>query len=278
MLILSGHTPDTASVDFPSLLDEAIRQLAARLDALVSEQKEVEMSLMGLKELRANVGHLPEPAIRALLAAMQQQAGGLVPRRVEVIDTFWGAVATDDEDGPACAEPLTAAESLTNYEKIVQFFLARKNQPATNQDIRTAIGASRGAVAQILYTSHSDKFERSSKREAGKVAWQLRAPIYRTEAGRQVPDTPKKATSAGEAAVAAYLRTRARRTAEMALKEAGKGGYTGDACPVSGIYRCECGARSELPFAQGHIFPPCEKCQRKAFWTLVRREDVRPVE
>jgi hypothetical protein len=276
MPLIIGPPPGSPPVDFPTLLDEAIQQLATRLDALRSEEKEVEMSLMGLKELRMSAGHLPEPAIRALLTAMRQQLGTPGVRRVEVIDTIWGAVATDDEDGPACAEPLTPAESLTNYEKIVQFFLARKNQPATNQDIRTAIGASRGAVAQILYTSHSDKFERSSKREAGKVAWQLRAPIYRMEAERQVPDPPKKTMSAGEAATAAYLRSRSRRVAEM--REVGKGGYTGDVCSVSGIYRCECGTRQERPFAQGHIFPPCEKCQKRAFWMLVRREDVKPVE
>ena len=132
MPIIVGTAYDALSVDFPSVLDDAMRRIVGRLETLGREQKELEMSLMSLKELRANMGHLPEAATRAILAAMRQQATPSGPRRGQVMETVWGSVVTDDEDGPACAEPLSAAESLTNYEKIVQFFLrGRTNRPRT---------------------------------------------------------------------------------------------------------------------------------------------------
>jgi hypothetical protein len=46
---------------------------------------------------------------------------------------------------------------------------------------------------------------------------------------------------------------------------------TGQICPVSGVYRAvgNCGHSVEKVIPKGHIFPPCEYCERKTGYKAV---------
>lgn len=50
-------------------------------------------------------------------------------------------------------------------------------------------------------------------------------------------------------------------------------GRTGEACAVSGVYRCESHASSTIPLSKGETFPPCRWMggSHGTTWILVQR-------
>lgn len=62
-------------------------------------------------------------------------------------------------------------------ERVINYFLDRGNEPASNQMIREAVGLTRGAVAVVLYASASE-FEKAGADRRGKVAWRLTPHQY----------------------------------------------------------------------------------------------------
>ena len=43
---------------------------------------------------------------------------------------------------------------------------------------------------------------------------------------------------------------------------------TGQQCEISGIYRSDCPARTEVVVAKGETFPSCHHCRQAVTWTL----------
>lgn len=70
---------------------------------------------------------------------------------------------------PRPATPFTG----TIYERMVQFFLANNNRPASNSEIRTAIGSNRGTVAMVLYNTHSGDFVKSKRSGDHLIYWNM---------------------------------------------------------------------------------------------------------
>lgn len=57
-------------------------------------------------------------------------------------------------------QPVKSIFTGTVFERMVQFFNSRNNEPAKVSEIKKAIGSQRGAVAVVLCTTHKNKFER----------------------------------------------------------------------------------------------------------------------
>jgi hypothetical protein len=66
----------------------------------------------------------------------------------------------------------------SNYEKIRDFFVGRKNDWEQAPRIGEALGMTRGTVATVLWTSHSDRFEQDSvPGSVKKKRWRLRPEV-----------------------------------------------------------------------------------------------------
>ena len=70
---------------------------------------------------------------------------------------------------------------------MIQFFLDRGNAPASNQEIREAVGMTRGAVAVILYEANSE-FEKVGKDQGNKMRWRLTTDAFERLLTKRVKD------------------------------------------------------------------------------------------
>jgi hypothetical protein len=61
------------------------------------------------------------------------------------------------------SEFLPELEERTHFERIVGFFQQFQNEPKTVMEISGCTGIERGAVAAVIYRTHSDKFTRVGK-------------------------------------------------------------------------------------------------------------------
>jgi hypothetical protein len=65
-------------------------------------------------------------------------------------------------------------EDRTHFERIVEFFQQLQNEPKTIIEIASHTGIERGAVAAVVYRTHSDKFTRVGKiRGIRGCTWKL---------------------------------------------------------------------------------------------------------
>ncbi|MEM9347454.1 MAG: hypothetical protein AAGB26_12630 [Planctomycetota bacterium] len=85
------------------------------------------------------------------------------------------SVHTDsvDSDGPA------ALWGDTHFERICQLYCQRKNGWLSVSDIRLGTEIGRGAIAQVLYTTYKDCFERKPHPSHAKMkVWRLTGAAY----------------------------------------------------------------------------------------------------
>ncbi len=82
----------------------------------------------------------------------------------------------------------------THRDRVIDFFVRNGNRPASNLEIREAVGLNRGAVAVVLYGKDS-VFVKLDKDARGKVLWQLRRSEY--EAKREIEGEPSGAIKPG---------------------------------------------------------------------------------
>ncbi len=74
---------------------------------------------------------------------------------------------------------IAAAHERTTYQKIVDYFLSRQNDPVATPHISVATGIARGTVGEVLYRSQRDKFEVISyPNNPNRKMWRLRQPVY----------------------------------------------------------------------------------------------------
>lgn len=127
-----------------------------------------------LRLMAVVVDKLPEPVsdeVWKWLDAMPRLAFSQSPRKA------------DDE---AVASPAAGRYYGTHLQKVIQFFIAHKNRPSTNMEIRRELGLTRGAVAVILYQKGSP-FEKSPGEDEKKVRWRMRPERYEQAVRDQSP-------------------------------------------------------------------------------------------
>ena len=65
-------------------------------------------------------------------------------------------------------------EDRTHFERIVEFFQQLQNEPKTIIEISGCTGIERGAVAAVIYRTHSNKFTRVGKIQGIRgCSWRL---------------------------------------------------------------------------------------------------------
>jgi hypothetical protein len=159
------------------LLDQLIRTLQEKVDGLNAAINTATM-------VKENLSRFPAEFVDGLVQAMTAAAAKSAPPPAPYPDDM------DDEDDSVLAQragPIAFSKSGTNFQRMVEFFHARNNHPATNHDIRTALNLSRGSVAVVLYNTHPDHFERLDDRVPNKVAWRLSAAKYPEHNDAEIP-------------------------------------------------------------------------------------------
>lgn len=132
------------------------------LAALDRQLADLRQQIEGLERLREVIVANPRAAealVVALDVGRSWNGKSTEPASVEVIlrpkRTQTGAGAT--RRGPI---------ARMNFKAIVAFLRASNGQPKTTKEISEATGLNRVAVAQVLYKTHSDFFERSRHPES----------------------------------------------------------------------------------------------------------------
>lgn len=103
-------------------------------------------------------------AAKVSLEKWKESAGALSPDLVELL--LKHAMKQDE------TERTSANSGATVFNRLLKFYTGNDNALATNKTLRESLGVSRGSIAQVVYTTHADKFVK--QRLAGKWAWKLK--------------------------------------------------------------------------------------------------------
>jgi hypothetical protein len=71
----------------------------------------------------------------------------------------------------ASTPPTATGDEETGVERLVAFFQARKNEPASVEQMADAIGLSKITVKAIVYRRHAKRFERIKERGKNNMAF-----------------------------------------------------------------------------------------------------------
>ena len=88
-------------------------------------------------------------------------------------ETTTGEDEEPEEDGAQDETASSGRFEGTIYERMLQFFYSTGNAPASNREIRVAIGASRGTVAMVLYNTHPEDFTKVETPGSHIIRWKL---------------------------------------------------------------------------------------------------------
>lgn len=126
----------------------------------------------------------PAPELaRTLAEATLHRQGYQIPQR-----TLFDLLPPDKDPGAAHTLVLANPPYTGKHrERVIQFFLDRGNAPASNQEIREAVGMTRGAVAVILYEANSE-FEKVGKDQGNKMRWRLTTDAFERLLTKRVKD------------------------------------------------------------------------------------------
>ncbi|MEM9019994.1 MAG: hypothetical protein AAGC44_05470 [Planctomycetota bacterium] len=95
----------------------------------------------------------------------------------EVVPAAQKELAQEDHAGPLWGD--------THYERIQKLFCERQNKWLSVSDIRLATDIGRGATAQILYTTHSESFDKKPHpHHASMKLWRLNERAYKEALNR----------------------------------------------------------------------------------------------
>ena len=132
-------------------------------DSEKDPQKATEIVDDMIKTLEARVQILQVKCARAIQTLKSIRAmGDLV--NLETINQLVDQVTQslnlgDDNESDGESNVTRRSYAGTVVERVRHFFADTRNEPATNATIREAIGTSRGTLAMVLYSTHSDEFE-----------------------------------------------------------------------------------------------------------------------
>lgn len=120
------------------------------------------------------------------LVTFQSIAQGLTPTLIEHI--VWefirelpaSFIAEGEEPATPPATPKPSRYTGTVFERIVKYFTEHDNKPASNAQVREAIGSNRGTVAMVFYNTHPDRFKKVKQDGDHIIYWQLSEAFYNT--------------------------------------------------------------------------------------------------
>lgn len=137
------------------VIEVAISRCVKRIKAL-----EVELSNLEVRqrEVQRELDELNEKALE--LQKLEDQGRELDERICGLLN---------ESDG----EESDRAAPKANFERIVDFFLEKKNQAQTIAEIETGTGIPRSSVSAVLYRTHSDRFRRHEQPGKQANTWRL---------------------------------------------------------------------------------------------------------
>jgi hypothetical protein len=149
----------------------------------VKDALELIDSLIGMMAERLRLVQVTLDALKVIRGAA---AAAPPEMRGAFLDTIRNMLADETvtpKSKPSSVKTASTVEASaggkTHYERILDYFVERNNQPATNQMIRTALSLSRGSVAMVLYKSHADDFERvPDYGMKSKAYWRIKEAVY----------------------------------------------------------------------------------------------------
>jgi hypothetical protein len=147
------------------MLEKEAKKLETKKDEISRKLAKIDHAITALRALKPTVAILSKEIISGLVVQIRRE----IEANREVLHSARADAATDRHE----PLPRDIHYEGTIFERIVQFFQANGNLPATNAEIRTAIGAMRGTVAMVLYKTHSDKFKIDGKNGPRKATWCL---------------------------------------------------------------------------------------------------------
>ena len=152
--------------DARAALDRWLASLAAKRDG-------IERAIKAIRLLYKELDDIGPELATSMAESILHQQGYRVPA-----PTLFDLLSPET---PAVS-PLEQIPSNSPYEgkhrdRVTNYFLNNGNQPASNQEIREAVGLTRGAVAVVLYQEESD-FENLGKDLKNKVLWRLNPHTY----------------------------------------------------------------------------------------------------
>ncbi len=159
----------TNASDLRRLLEEEATNLEARRNKIMKNFSE---SIEALRTLAKQAEMLSPAFVDAFVKSML----GTIAEGDRVNEFTEDDDGTDDTDRAAAANHARDPElEGTVFMRMVQFFKKRGNKPASNLEVREAVGASRGTVAMVLYNTHADYFEKIQVQGKKKTHWRLNA-------------------------------------------------------------------------------------------------------
>lgn len=139
------------------------------ITALTAKREAIDAAIVAIRGLYRQLDQIGPELAASLGEAALARHGYRVP--APTLLDLWipgHSPPTGDERGI----PVPPKYTGRHRDRVFNYFLDRGNEPASNLEIRTATGLSRGAVAVVLY-SEGSTFEKVRLDRRGKQTWRL---------------------------------------------------------------------------------------------------------
>jgi len=123
----------------------------------------------------------PNATESAILNELQALRAG-VTRTTEM---FGDLVLDRADDTPAASSQTEDGRSV--FEKVRQYFESFGNKPSTTTEIRKGAGVNRGALSNLIYTTHTRYFASYDQPGTTRRLWALRTAVAESEEFAKLP-------------------------------------------------------------------------------------------